>query len=137
MDKKFYCHYNETTFEILQVGPSSKCDLNQTGIKSFEIPFDPIGKSLISGETIISDWEIIIDDNNVSLMKINKTKRFSNISRINSLNLKELDNIGAINKSIKIFITKRKDPTILLEIKQSKKWKISEDFSVFTDKQFY
>lgn len=133
MDKKFYCHYDEITFEILQIGPNKICDLNRENIKSFEIPFDPIAKSILLGETSINEWKIIIDDNNRLILS---NKKDAHIIRINTLDLIEIKNIGKTNKLITLFITKKKDPTILFDIIKTKKWAITEEFSVYTNKQY-
>ena len=141
MDKKFYCHYNEITFEIVQIGSDEICNLNIENIKSFEIPFDPIAKSILLGETSLINWKVVTTDYNKTVLIfsdkiLDRIINSNNISRIKLLNLKEIDNNSQTDKPIIIFVTKKKDPTILFKVFKTKKWKISKDFSVFTDKTF-
>lgn len=128
---KFYCHYDENTYKILQVGGSAACDLKNDNIKTFEIPFDPIGKSIINGDTNADDWQVTNVNGVLQLLKIPKT--LGQTERYNTLI--EVNNKDEIKRLITIYVTKKKDPSILISKAQNiHKWKVSKDFSVFTDR---
>lgn len=127
---KFYCHYDENTYKILQVGGCSTSDIKCDTLKTFEISFDPIGKSIINGDTNINDWTVSNVNGILQLIKKQKTLERSERSK----NLIEISNKDESQMLITIYVTKKKDPSILItKIQNINKWNISKDFSVFTD----
>jgi len=136
VDRKFYCYYDAQSLEIVQIGANSVCDVIREKIKRFEIPFDPIARNILTGEIPIEKWEVCIKDGKEYLIKKEKEKEKHAAvkERTNILDLIEIENVGATTTPIKIYITEKNDPTVLLCALTLNKWAISKNFSVFTSK---
>lgn len=71
---KFYCHYDSSTLNILQIGCHAtphECDL--AGVQTFEIP-EEIGKGILSGELQVTDFHVHVKRHTASLIKKSSIK---------------------------------------------------------------
>lgn len=156
---KFYCHYDASTLEILQIGSDENCDItNNSIIKSFIIPSKK-ALSILSGESNSSDWKIVINHSIPLLVNNNK----KNITKFNPVEIVEVKNpdvkLNIANNELSVcinnyekiqeldnieilfFITKKKDLSILFDkiklniLNVDEKIKINiigNDFSIYT-----